>query len=125
MELFRQWQKKVINQGSRFPLYHIMFHALTDATAKPVDFPIRGFISGVFAGCFSVLITQPVDVVKTKMQGIHADRYQSSFQCLCHLYAQQGMKALYAGAAPRLFRVSIGAGITFTAYPWVKKFLQV
>jgi solute carrier family 25 citrate transporter 1 len=117
--------KKVVNQGSRFPLYHLAFHALTDDTANPAHYPLRGFVAGIIAGFASVLLTQPIDVVKTKMQGIHSDRYVGSAQCLSQVYHTQGVHALYAGVLPRLVRVSIGAGITFSAYPVVKQWLRL
>lgn len=117
--------KKVLNQGLRFPLYHLVFHAMTDPTANPAHYPLRGFLSGIVAGFSSVVFTQPIDVVKTKLQGTHAEKYHGTVHTMRLLYSQQGLWSLYAGIAPRIVRVSIGAGVTFSVYPVVKQWLQV
>eukprot|EP00760_Papus_ankaliazontas_P028577 PhM_4_TR3781/c0_g1_i1/m.105206/K15100/SLC25A1, CTP; solute carrier family 25 (mitochondrial citrate transporter), member 1 len=117
--------KKVVNQGCRFPIYHLAFKAFTTIGADPAQEPVAGFMAGLIAGFASVVLTQPFDVVKTKMQGIHADRFQSSSACAQQLYQMHGAKAFYAGAAPRFVRVSVGAGITFSLYPVLKAWMRL
>lgn len=38
-------------------------------------------ISGAFAGAVSVMANNPVDVVKTKLQGLEADKYKGVVDC--------------------------------------------
>lgn len=44
------------------------------------------FFSGVFAGFCSTMGNNPVDVVKTKMQGEHANKYNGFVDCATSIY---------------------------------------
>ena len=74
----------------------------------PADYrktPLGSACSGAFAGGFSVIIFQGLDVIKSRMQGLDAAKYTSSIHCLKELIANEGIMALYKGVGPRMTRV--------------------
>ena len=74
---------------------------------------------GVLAGVVSVLCNNPLDVVKTRMQGLQAHRYRSTAHCFYHMCHDEGLAAFYKGIKPRMGRACLEAAITFTIYETV------
>ncbi|KAG3056905.1 hypothetical protein PC122_g21208 [Phytophthora cactorum] len=70
-------------------------------------------IGGMTAGIFSVFGNNPFDVVKTRMQGLQAQKYKSTFDCFRQMLLHEGAGSFYAGVVPRLGRVIPGQGIIF------------
>jgi solute carrier family 25 citrate transporter 1 len=68
------------------------------------------------AGAVSVFVNNPIDVIKTKMQGLDAAQYKSVVDCARKVLQQHGPSYFYRGVTPRLARVCGDAAITFTAY---------
>lgn len=124
--------KKIVNQSIRFPAHSWALRSLcrhfVNAEATTVsckhDHNTLNFAAGIFAGLSSVLITQPLDVTKTRMQGLHGARYKNTIHCMRTILSEEGVGAFLHGAALRAFRVSLGAGLTFTLYPIVQSFLH-
>ena len=71
---------------------------------------------GAIAGAASVYGNTPVDVVKTRMQGLEASKYKNSFHCAGQILKHEGLKAFYKGTVPRLSRVCLDVAITFMIY---------
>lgn len=82
----------------------------------------NGF-AGFVAGIASVMMTQPFDVVKTRMQGAEAARYSSTLDCCRSILTREGARTFYAGSVPRMMRVGGNVALTFTIFPLVKKLL--
>ncbi|KAF6199465.1 hypothetical protein GE061_007491 [Apolygus lucorum] len=59
---------------------------------------------GSTAGGISVCCNAPIDVIKTRMQGLEAKKYKNSFHCAKMLWVEGGYKAFYKGTTPRLMR---------------------
>ena len=74
------------------------------------------FAFGAFSGAVSVYGNNPIDVIKTRMQGLEAAKYRSTVDCFLRIVRQEGLLALYKGSVPRLGRACLDAGITFMAY---------
>lgn len=79
-------------------------------------------IFGAVAGAASVFGNTPVDVVKTRMQGLEATKYKNTLDCAVQIMKNEGPKAFYKGTVPRLSRVCLDVAITFMIYD---KFIQV
>ncbi|KAI9731466.1 MAG: hypothetical protein M1818_007856 [Claussenomyces sp. TS43310] len=78
---------------------------------------ISTFGIGGLAGVITVYVTQPLDTVKTRMQSIEArSLYKNSFACGATVVREEGIRALWAGAVPRLARLIMSGGIVFTMY---------
>ncbi|POM58990.1 Tricarboxylate transporter [Phytophthora palmivora] len=79
-------------------------------------------IGGMTAGIFSVFgnnrtcRSTAFDVVKTRMQGLQAQKYKSTFDCFRQMVLHEGVGSFYAGVVPRLGRVIPGQGVIFMSY---------
>lgn len=76
-------------------------------------------IAGGIAGAASVYGNTPIDVIKTKMQGLDAKNYKNSFDCAIKIVKNDGLTGLYKGTVPRLSRVVLDVAITFTLYDYI------
>jgi len=79
---------------------------------------------GGLAGAVSVLGNTPLDVVKTRMQGLDASKYKSTLDCAVKTYQNEGITAFYKGTLPRMSRVVIDVAIVFVLYEEVLKVLD-
>lgn len=105
--------KQSSNQGVRFLVY-------TD-TAKYLQKYINNkmacdFVAGGFAGFCSTMFNNPVDVIKTRMQGVDAHKYNGFIDCGKKILAESGPMGFYAGVVPRLCRVCMDVALTFSIY---------
>ena len=80
-------------------------------------------MAGGFAGFCSVMANNPVDVVKTNMQGLQADKYGSFAGCFMHILRNEGFGGFYKGVVPRLARVILDVAITFSVFNQLKRTL--
>ncbi|TQS38381.1 hypothetical protein Golomagni_01110 [Golovinomyces magnicellulatus] len=72
---------------------------------------------GGTAGFITVYATQPLDTIKTRMQGIEARNiYKNSFMCAGMIAKNEGILTFWSGAMPRLVRLILSGGIVFTMY---------
>ncbi|OWZ24299.1 Tricarboxylate transporter [Phytophthora megakarya] len=79
-------------------------------------------IGGMTAGIFSVFgnnrtsLPASFDVVKTRMQGLEAQKYKDTFDCFRQMLLHEGVGSFYSGVVPRLGRVIPGQGVIFMSY---------
>ena len=99
--------KQSSNQGIRFMTFNKYKDILTDNGKTKLSVH-ASFIGGLFAGCCSVLGNNPVDVVKTRMQGKEAALYKNTLDCFVKVLKEEGVKGLYKGAFARMGRVVPG-----------------
>lgn len=66
------------------------------------------------AGTVTVYATMPLDVVKTRLQSL--DGKGSIYSNLAHVVKNNGVRALWKGATPRLGRLVFSGGIVFTIF---------
>ena len=82
------------------------------------------FASGVFAGFCSCMGNNPVDVIKTKMQGAESAQFKGFPDCAAQIYKQHGLMGYYHGIGPRLIRVCLDVGLTFTIFGGIKRSVE-
>ncbi|XP_077168849.1 tricarboxylate transport protein, mitochondrial-like isoform X2 [Paroedura picta] len=85
------------------------------------------FVTAVFgatAGAASVFGNTPLDVIKTRMQGLDAHKYKSTLDCAYQILKNEGPTAFYKGTVPRLGRVCLDVAIVFVIYEEVVKLLN-
>ena len=80
--------------------------------------------ASVLAGTASVYGNTPVDVVKTRMQGLDAARYKSTLDCAAQILRNEGPRAFYKGATARLARVSLDVTVIMVLYEAINKQLD-
>ena len=73
--------KQSSNQMIRFFVYGEMVKFATGSNSPDELNGFQRFYCGGVAGAASVLGNTPIDVVKTRMQGLEAKNYKNSFDC--------------------------------------------
>lgn len=79
---------------------------------------------GMTAGCCSVLGNNPIDTVKTRMQGIHANQYKNTLDCVMSTLRNEGIRGFYKGALARMGRVVPGQGVLFMTYEKITQVIE-
>ncbi len=80
--------------------------------------------ASVLAGTASVYGNTPIDVIKTRMQGLAADRYKNTFDCARQILVTEGPRAFYKGATARLARVSLDVTVIMVLYEQLNKVMD-
>jgi len=116
--------KQGTNQMVRFPTQHyFMIFAVGDDQEKRKS-PIYNGLAGAAAGAVSVILTMPMDTVKTRMQGEEAKaKYKGTLDCATQILKNDGPGFFFAGTWPRMIRVSLDVGITFCIFPLLSKYI--
>jgi len=113
--------KQGSNQGLRFMAFS-KYKEYMSPDGKSLD-PLRAMLGGMCAGCFSTLLNNPFDAVKTRMQGTQAkELYSGFFDCVTKIVRQEGVLTLWSGVVPRLARVVPGQGIIFASSETITQF---
>lgn len=115
--------KSASNQALRFGIYEECKRMMLNqkqAGATQLT-PLEALGGGMTTGCLAAMINYPIDVVKTRMQGLDAARYRSILHCLTTLVKEEGILALYAGVWARLARTVPGQGIIFCSYETITR----
>jgi solute carrier family 25 citrate transporter 1 len=110
----------ILKQGSNQAIRFFVMETLKDwyrggDPNKPVNKLIVGGF-GAVAGAASVFGNTPIDVVKTRMQGLEASKYKNTWDCFLKIAKNEGFLAFYKGTVPRLSRVCLDVAITFMIY---------
>lgn len=111
------------NQAIRFTVYGEV-KAKLDEIGPNWPLTLKTALSGAIAGAASVLGNNPIDVVKTNMQGLEAHKYKSSLDCFVSIYKNEGLGGYYKGAGARLSRVVLDVAITFTLVEHIRNLLN-
>lgn len=110
--------KQSSNQGVRFVVFSDTKKVLGNFIPIQV---VVDLLAGGFAGFCSTMANNPVDVVKTKMQGMEAHKYNGFADCFKQIYAKQGVMGFYMGVGPRLVRVIMDVALTFAIFHSLKR----
>lgn len=110
----------ILKQGSNQAIRFFCMETLKDLyrggdSNVKVPTPVVGAF-GALAGAASVFGNTPLDVVKTRMQGLEAARYKNTWDCVVQIWRNEGPRAFYKGTIPRLGRVCLDVAITFMIY---------
>lgn len=115
--------KQGCNQAVRFTVFDGI-KGLVLTGGKKEFTATESLVYGGIAGIISVYATMPFDVIKTRMQGLEAKQYSSSFDCAKKIAADEGVLAYWKGTVPRLSRVMFSSGIIFTFYEIIMRELN-
>ncbi|CAG7835883.1 unnamed protein product [Allacma fusca] len=110
----------IIRQATNVSIRFYIMETLTDEyTGGNTALKTPKLITAAFgsiAGAVSALGNAPVDVVKTRMQGLEARKYKGNWDCIVKIWSQEGAKGFYKGSVPRLIRASVETSIIFVIY---------
>lgn len=112
--------KQSSNQGVRFFVVEAANHRYRRGDPDRTVPKYMVCLFGGFAGVCSVLVNNPIDVVKTRMQGIGDAQYRGMTECFRRIVKNEGPFSFYRGVTPRLGRVGIEVALTFTIYAFVQ-----
>lgn len=117
--------KQGMNQAVRMPLQvQVMGIMVGDDAAKKQN-PLYNGAAGYIAGCGSVLLTQPQDCVKSRMQGEEGKKlYSGTVDCFLKMARNEGPSSFFAGSIPRMVQVGMTSGISFALFPVISKLLN-
>ena len=113
--------KQVTNQGIRFMFFERVDAYLATIKAIKDHKFLRNLGAGSVAGFASVLVNQPIDVVKTVMQGLDAHKYNGIMDVVKSIALKEGPMGFYKGVGPRLLRACMDAALTFSFYHLVRR----
>lgn len=105
------------NSAVRFSTYSSL-KAFVQGNARPgQQLPSSiTFAIGAIAGFITTYATQPLDVIKTRMQSLEARKqYKNSFHCAYITYRDDGLLRFWAGTTPRLMRLIVSLVVFFLA----------
>jgi len=108
--------KQSMNQGTRFLVYDSVMNTILSFTNKEQAGLLEAMLGGMCAGIVSVLVNQPVDTIKTRLQSTQAAKYSGVVDCVQQLFRTHGITGFYKGLIPRLGRVVPGQMIIFGSY---------
>uniref|UniRef100_A0A7S3JG27 Uncharacterized protein n=1 Tax=Euplotes harpa TaxID=151035 RepID=A0A7S3JG27_9SPIT len=110
--------KEGSNHAIRFPL----FMGLQTLANKFIHNQVlRDLTAGAATGIFCVAINQPLDVIKTNLQGLNAHKFKGTVDCAKQIVRHEGVMGLYKGVKPRMARVAIEVSVTFASYNAIKE----
>jgi len=118
--LYQGLTATIMKQGSNQAIRFFVMESLKDwyrdgDSSKHISKPLIGLF-GAVAGAASVYGNTPIDVVKTRMQGLDAKKYKNTYDCARQIWQKEGFTAFYKGTVPRLSRVCLDVAITFMIY---------
>merc|ERR1711948_134512 len=117
--------KQGTNQAVRMPLQVQIFSLMGMGDQSKMQNPLYNGTAGFLAGCGSVLLTQPQDCVKSRMQGEAAkELYSGTVDCAMKMMKGEGPTAFFAGSVPRMVQVGMTSGISFALFPVISKLLN-
>lgn len=123
--MFRGALPTVLRQSSslavRFSAYHAISRQLLESK---VGFSNDGArpswhvpLSGALCGAISVILNNPVDVIKSRLQAESNTRlHRGMVATLKSSVASEGAGVLYKGISPRLLKIGVGQAIVFSIY---------
>ena len=114
--------KQSLNQATRFLVYNNYARTVKSYLGKEDIGFLFAVLGGMFSGTCSSLVNQPVDTIKTRMQGVGATKYKSTLDCWGKILAEEGPGAFFKGAASNVIR-GTGGALVLVMYDEFKKMI--
>ncbi|XP_066245386.1 mitochondrial glycine transporter A-like isoform X1 [Euwallacea similis] len=78
------------------------------------------FTCGVTAGILASMVTQPADVLKTKMQ-LYPNKFNGLWSVMVYVHNNYGVQGYFKGLVPRMLRRTLMAAMAWTVYEQLSK----
>jgi len=112
----------------QMPLWEWLKKSLAKKQQKDKVSPLQSALCGSLSASFSAVITCPLDVAKTRImlaeRSSEMAQRQSALFALKTVFAEKGIKGLFAGIGPRVAWISIGGAIFLGVYDWSVSLLK-
>jgi solute carrier family 25 protein 38 len=127
--LYRGWTPTVLRDAPYSGLYYMFYSQLKITCSKILSdsnsikhtiSPSVTFACGLSAGLLASLVTQPFDVVKTKMQ-LQGSTYKNIYTASLIILEKKGINGFFSGATPRIMRRSLMSAISWTFFDTLTK----
>lgn len=86
-------------------------------------------IMGASSGAFGATVVYPLNVLRTRLQSqgtsMHPARYTGIWDVAQKTYKNEGVRGMYKGLAPNLFKVAPALSITWMVYEKAKYMLDL
>ncbi|KIV82396.1 hypothetical protein PV11_04513 [Exophiala sideris] len=119
--LFGLWRglgPVLCKQGTNSAVRFASFGMIKERVSKAV--PSLGntsstLLAGALSGVVTTYASMPFDNIKTRMQSVD-NKYKNMLECGRHMLHQEGVKVFWRATTPRLVRLTLSSGITFTVF---------
>lgn len=110
----------VIRDAPYAGLYMLLYESAKAQQRKYFQLPDATvtMVAGVTAGLTASYMTQPFDLVKTRMQ-LRPTEYTSIVQAFGKILRQESVTGFFRGISMRVLRKGIQASLVFTLYEWI------
>lgn len=84
------------------------------------------FVSGSSSGILAAIVTQPFDLIKTRLQAeaAHKKSQSTTLQILKQIVEKEGTSGLFRGLSPRVAKVAPACGIMIASFEFVGRWLE-
>lgn len=114
--------RQTSNSAVRFTTYTSLKQMISPN--KPLN-EYYAFALGFISSCAVVAVTQPIDVIKTRMQSKYTwSNYKNSLNCAYRIFVEEGFTKFWKGWAPRLMKVGLSGGVSFGVYQYVDNLMK-
>ncbi|CAH1984679.1 unnamed protein product [Acanthoscelides obtectus] len=104
---------------------YLMFYTQTktiipqDLLNSPYSSPVH-FTCGITAGILASIVTQPADVLKTKMQ-LYPKKFNGVWAVVVYVHNEHGVQGYFKGLLPRMLRRTLMAAMAWTVYEQISR----
>lgn len=126
ISLWRGWVPTILRDVPFSVLYWYSYEKLKKVLHQEQPTFSFTLMAGAVSGGVAGTLTLPLDVIKTHRQ-IEIDKPAnggSTLNMLQNIYAQQGVRGLFAGLVPRLAKVMPACAVMITTYEYAKKIFR-
>lgn len=99
--------------------YDVTKHELLQSGVLTDGIPCH-FLSAVTAGFIAVIVSSPIDVVKTRYMNATPGQYFGIFNCAYGIYSGSGWTGFYKGCVPYFARICSWSIVMFLTYEQLK-----
>lgn len=120
--LFRQMGNSVVRFSAYTAMKQVWLQRFPNSNTLQ---SYMGIILGALSSLTVVALTQPLDVIKTRMQSQLAPKlYTNSVNCAYQIFVHEGFPSLWKGFLPRLFKVTLSGSVSFGVYEYMENFIR-
>ncbi|ORX56796.1 mitochondrial carrier [Hesseltinella vesiculosa] len=119
------WRHAVWNGGYFGTIFKIKDMLLKAQTKN--EQLANNFIAGTLGGTFGTILNNPLDVVKSRIQGYSGEgpkKYNWAIPSLAIVAKEEGMGALYRGFTAKVLRLGPGGGVLLVVFESVSAFMR-